>query len=453
MKNYPRVLIAGTNSGCGKTTITCALLASLMKKEMKVSSFKCGPDYIDPMFHSKIIGAKSSNLDPYFFSENTLKYLFIKNAKHSDISIIEGVMGFYDGMSASTSEGSSYEVAKKIKAPVVLVLNCKGMAISAMALLKGYVSYKEDSGIKGVIFNNVSSMVYNALKEEVQSEFKGEIKVIGYVPKLNEELILKSRHLGLVTAGEVEDLKEKMDELALELEKTVDIKALISLANTAESLDCKPIKTNKKEAVNIAVPLDNAFCFYYNDNLELLKEMGANLLYFSPIKDKKLPSDIHGIYMGGGYPELYLKELSQNSEMIQSVKLLLKNNTPCIAECGAFMYLSKSIDSTEMVGFLQGEFYNTKKLSRFGYAEFSANKDCLLLKKGESIKGHEFHYYDSELCGDSFCAVKPNLKTWSCIFANDNLHAGFAHLHFYANLDVAENFYNKCIERKNLSNG
>ncbi|QSX05349.1 cobyrinate a,c-diamide synthase [Sedimentibacter sp. zth1] len=444
--NIPRIMIAGTSSNCGKTTVTVALLQALVNRKLKVSSFKCGPDYIDPMFHGEIIGAKSSNLDSFFCDENSIKYLLAKNSNDSEIAVIEGVMGFYDGAGLNTTKSSTYEVSNITNTPVILIINCKGMATSIAATLKGFVEYKKNNNIKGVILNNITKTTFSAIKQLIEEEFEGNITVLGYIPKLSKDLIFGSRHLGLVTSEEIEDIKIKLNKLAEVVEDTIDIDNLIKLASYAkENVFKSPVIKKFNHSINIAVAKDKAFCFYYRDNLELLQEMGANLLYFSPLNDVELPKNIDGLYIGGGYPELYVKELSQNLTMLKSIRDALSDNIPCIAECGGFMYLANSIDTYKMVSYLEGQSENTGKLMRFGYVTLTANKNNMLCKKGEKIKAHEFHYYDLTECGDSFTAKKTNKKTWKCVVSNDFLYAGYPHLNFYSNLHFAENFYKKCL--------
>lgn len=445
-KSIPRIMISGTSSGCGKTTVTCALLQLLKCDNLKVSSFKCGPDYIDPMFHSKIIGINSSNLDMYFCNDNTIKYLFAKNS--TDISVIEGVMGFYDGRALNTTEASSYELAKLLKTPVILTVNCRGMANSTLAVIKGFTELYPDNTIAGVILNNITKPTFEAIKIVIEKTFFGRIKVFGYLPKLPDDIIFESRHLGLITADEIANLQEKLMKLKQIAAETIDIAAIIETANNTDSIEYYDIKLPQYEKIKIAVAYDTAFCFYYRDNFEMLMNMGAELIYFSPLNDKNLPDNINGIYIGGGYPELYAEKLSANKSMLVSIKTQLKNNIPCIAECGGFMYLNKSIDGREMVGFFNGECNNTGKLTRFGYVELTANVDNLLCVEGKSIRGHEFHYYDCTDNGDSYIAEKSNGKTWTCIHSDEYIFAGFPHIHFYSNPNFAENFYKKCIERK-----
>lgn len=443
----PRIVIAGTNSGCGKTTVTCALLQALVNRGMQVAAFKCGPDYIDPMFHSRIIGAKSANLDLFFFGDNTLKYLLIKNSANCDISIIEGVMGYYDGMGLTTTKGSTYEIAKATKAPVVLVVNAKGASLSILATIKGFLSLYPDNRICGVILNQCSAMSYPALAQAIREQFGGQIQPLGYLPKI-QDCVLESRHLGLITAAEVENLKEKLNTMAEQAEKTIDIHGLLTLARKTTALQCERVEFPKLESVRIAVAKDNAFCFYYEDSLQALRELGAELVEFSPLHDKALPENIHGLYLGGGYPELYARQLSQNKTMRESIRKALEEKLPCIAECGGFMYLTEAIAGYPMVNYLPGTCFDNGKLTRFGYITLKAKEDNMLCKAGEKIPAHEFHHWDCTQPGSSFTAEKANGRKWDCAVTSDTLYAGFPHFHFYANPDFALNFYQTCIKEK-----
>lgn len=460
MKNskFPRIMIAGASSNSGKTTLTCALLKALKDKDLKITSFKCGPDYIDPMFHSEVIGVKARNLDLFFTGEDTTKSLFCKNAQGSDMSIIEGVMGYYDGMSAKSTASSSYDLARVTKTPVVLVVNCKGMYLSMVPLIKGFIDYKENSHIKGVILNNMSPMIYDEMKDAIEEELN--IKVLGYLPTM-KEISFESRHLGLITAKEVDELNRKLELMAEKVSQTVDLDAVIKLAEEAEDIEAETIINSKTyDNINIAVAMDKAFCFYYADNLELLSEMGANIVPFSPINDEKLPENIHGIILGGGYPEVYAKDLCNNISMKESIyKAISKNNIPTIAECGGFMYLTESIEDIDgkefkMAAVIKGKSFKTNKLGRFGYINLTAQEDTMLCDKGMSIAGHEFHYWDSTCNGEAFIAQKPMRKrNWTCINNEKNLFAGYPHIHYYSNISFAKNFLSKCNEyKKGLKN-
>ncbi len=447
MKIY-RILLAGTKSGAGKTTVTCGILQALINRGQRVTSYKCGPDYIDPMFHGKVIGIKSGNLDSFFTDEKALIQLLCTNSQEADISVMEGVMGYYDGL-GFTDTASTYSLAAMTKTPVILVVDAKGMSSSLGAIIKGFLTFKEESYIRGVIFNRLPERLYP--EAEKLAESLG-VKPLGYVPDL-PECSIESRHLGLVTAEEIEDLKSKIDRLAERLKDTIDFEGIVSLAEQAPPLIAETPDTDKKiEGVTIGVAEDEAFCFLYRDNLELLKEMGAKLVSFSPLRDKTLPEGINGLLLCGGYPELYTQELSQNVSMRNSIKAAIDKGMPAIAECGGFMYLHERLEDINgkeypMAGVISGRCYKTPRLQRFGYISLKAAKDSLIAGKQEVIKAHEFHYWDSENSGECFHAEKPGgLREWDCIHASESLYAGFPHLYFYAKPAIADRFLNKCTE-------
>ena len=444
-----RVLFAGTNSGCGKTTITCAVLQALVNRGLRVGSFKCGPDYIDPMFHSRIIGAKAANLDSYFFDDNTLRFLLAQNGADRDISIVEGVMGFYDGMGLTETLGSTYSVARITQTPVVLVVGAKGASLSVLATIQGFLDFCPDNQLQGVVLNQCTASTYEALAEEIRRRFAGRVCPLGYLPRL-PDCTLESRHLGLVTAAEVEDLQEKLRTLAVQAEKTLDLDGLLELSKAAPNISYAPVVLPRFAPVRIAVAKDRAFCFYYEDSLEVLTRMGAELVPFSPLVDSQLPENIQGLYLGGGYPELYAGQLSGNASMRLSIKNALTNGLPCIAECGGFMYLTEAIAGLPMVGYLPGKSFDNGKLTRFGYVRLRAEKDQMLCKAGEEIRGHEFHHWDCTEPGGDFTARKElSGRKWDCVVSTPTLYAGYPHFHFYANPSFAVNFYRACLEEKN----
>ena len=441
-KTAPRVMIAGTGSGCGKTTAVCALLQILKNRGLNPASFKCGPDYIDPMFHTNIIGVDAMNLDLFFSPEEDVRSLFARHA--ADYNVIEGVMGYFDGMEMHSDRASAYNVAKVLDVPVILIVNVRGMALSAAAVVSGYQKFRSPDKIKGVIFNRASAMSYPGLKKNVENECG--IPVLGYLPE-NKEFSLESRYLGLITASEVEDLSSKMQKLAEEAEKTLDVDAIISLMSTAPSIDYDYVPAQKRGEATIAVAKDKAFCFYYRANLEMLEAMGAKLVYFSPTEDAILP-ECDGLLLGGGYPELYADKLSANISMKESIKSAIDSGLPVIAECGGFMYLCDKINGKDMVGIFHSGCESKGKLQRFGYASFSSEKESLLFTPGEPIKGHEFHYFDADDPGSCLTAVKPSGKSWNCAFANESMYAGYPHLYLPSNPKAAEKFIDKCIERR-----
>lgn len=452
--HQPRILITAGASGSGKTLITCGILQALRERGLKVSSFKSGPDYIDPMFHSKVIKAKSANLDLFFTNPEVTRYLFTRTAQDTDISVMEGVMGFYDGLGGTSVTASTYELAAATDTPAVMVVNCRGMSISVLAQIKGFVEYKPDSHLKGVILNQMSPMLYPRIKAAIEEEIG--VKVYGYVPKITDCLI-ESRHLGLVLPDEVKDLEEKLRNLALVLEETLDIDGLIELAGTAPSISGNPPEF-EKVAGNpvIAVASDEAFCFIYQDNIRILEEMGAKLVYFSPLTDAKIPEGADGLLLYGGYPELFAKKLHQNKIMRQDIKEKLESGLPCMAECGGFLYLHEQMEDMEgntyeMAGVISGRAYRTEKLGRFGYIDLIPRKDQLLGMDIGTIKAHEFHYFDSTNTGSSFQARKPaGKREWECICGSGQLIAGFPHLYYYSNPAVPYRFLKQCVSYREL---
>jgi len=446
--SVPRLILAGTHSGCGKTTVACALLQAFVSRGMKVAAFKCGPDYIDPMFHSRVIGAKSSNLDRFFFDENTMRYLLAKNSAGCELSVIEGVMGYYDGLSFSSPIASTYDVARVTESPAVLVVDARGAALSVLAAIHGFLTFYPDSRIRGVILNGCAASTYSRLKEEITARFGGRVRAMGYLPVM-PECALESRHLGLVTAAEVENLRDKLRVLAEQAGRTIDLDGLAGLARRAPPVKCEPVALPRYgEAVRIAVARDKAFCFYYEDSLEALAEMGAELVPFSPLEDSALPPGIHGLYLGGGYPELYAEQLSRNETMRASIRSALERKLPCIAECGGFMYLTQAIGGYPMVGFLPGRSFDTGGLVRFGYVRLKAKEDTMLCRAGGEIAAHEFHHWDSEYTGGAFTAQSGDGSKRDCVFASEHLYAGYPHFHLYSNPAFAAGFYEACLKAK-----
>lgn len=443
--NLNRVIIAGTSSGCGKTTITCAIIKALINRNIVVQPYKCGPDYIDTMFHTHIAKRISRNLDTFMLDKQTIEYLISKNSTGADISIIEGVMGYYDGVGADGNY-STYTLSSLTKTPVILIIDAKSIATSVAAIVKGFSEFKTNSNIKGVILNGIKGSYYNIQKEAIENNTN--LKVLGYIPTLEDSKI-ESRHLGLITANEIDDLDIKLNSLAKQVEQTVDLNLLLQIAKEAEPLDAYNFEILKKIKrignFKIAIARDRAFCFYYQDNIDLLEQLGAEIVEFSPLNDKKLPDNIDGLYLGGGYPEIYADILEKNYSMRISIYNNIKNGLPTIAECGGFMYLCNKITnlngkSYNMVGILDGEVNMTNKLVRFGYVELKALENNLLGKQNSSIKAHEFHYSDSTINGSSYEISKLSGMKWLGINATKNLYAGYPHVHFWSNIDYAINF-------------
>ena len=377
-----------------------------------------------------------------------MRLLLAKNSQGKEISVIEGVMGFYDGLGFDSAMASSFETAQITQTPVILVLNAKGSALSLLAQIHGFMTFLPDNHIRGIILNRCSPISYTLMAKAIQERFQGKIIPLGYLPEM-PECSLESRHLGLVTAQEVSNLSGIIEKLARQAEKSIDLDSILQLAQSAGTVQCDDIPLPRyTKKIRIAAAMDKAFCFYYHDDFDMLREMGAEIILFSPLNDRKLPEDIHGLYIGGGYPELYAEALSQNVPIKNEIRKLLENGIPCIAECGGFMYLTQAIADQPMVGFLNGKCYNTGKLTRFGYVTLRAEKDSMLCQQGDSIKAHEFHYWDCDEPGTGFTAEKVSGKKWQCIHADETLYAGFPHFHFYAAPDLAVRFYKACLKFK-----
>ena len=459
--NIKRIMIAAPKSGSGKTTITCALLQALKNMGKQVVSYKCGPDYIDPMFHEKAIGIPSKNLDTFFTGEEQTKRLFCNGISKYDTVVIEGVMGVFDGLGGVREEGSSYHLAKVTKTPIVLAVDAKGMGRSVIALIAGFLSYDTEHLIRGVILNRISKGYYETIKPLIEETLN--ISVFGFVSE-QKNLHMGSRHLGLVMPNELQTIREELQILSESFCKTVSVPSLLTIAECAEELHIpkeddyafqKETDTSKRPI--IAVAKDEAFCFYYADNLRLLKEYGAEITYFSPLHDKKLPYPCHAILLGGGYPELYAKQLSENKSMRTAIKQAAAQNMPIVAECGGFLYLHDSLVDREqnryaMVGVVPASCFDTGHLVRFGYIELEEKQSCFL-PKGERIKGHEFHYYDSTDNGSDVLAIKPVTgKTYSCMIETKNCWMGFPHLYYPSNPAFAKSFVDKAKKRLFITN-
>ena len=448
-----RVMIAAPKSGSGKTTITCAILQTLKDMGKQVVSYKCGPDYIDPMFHQRVIGIPSKNLDTFFTGENDTRKLLLKNRTGEEIAVIEGVMGLYDGLGGVREEGSSYHLAKVTKTPIILVVDAKGMGRSVIPLIAGFLAYDTEHLIRGVILNRMSKSYYEIIKPLIEAEL--QIRVLGYLAE-RQQLQIQSRHLGLHLPGEIKEIQRQLEVAAEELQKSVSIETIIQIAASAETIEIEKItetteKITSTELITkplIAVARDEAFCFYYEDNLLLLKEYGADIAYFSPLHDKELPEGSSGLLLGGGYPELYAKELEENTAMRKEIKAAVESGMPVVAECGGFLYLHTAIRDRDghpyqMAGVLPAACQDTKKLVRFGYIELE-EKESNFLEVGTRIKGHEFHYFDSEKNGEDCIAIKPVTgRTYPCVIEKENVWMGFPHLYYPSNPSIADHFVKK----------
>ncbi len=453
---FPRVLIAAPGSGSGKTLITCALLQMLKRRGFDPAAFKCGPDYIDPMFHKTVLKVPSRNLDLFLAGEEGIKKTLQKGNAGRDIGILEGVMGFYDGFGAVSMTGSSYDICRLTSTPAVLVINCKGMSRSILPVVKGFCEYAKENVIKGIILNNCSKMIVKEISDEILSETG--VPVIGFLPAL-KDLPLESRHLGLVMPDEIPDLLKVIDQVSENLEEGFDFDTFLKIANEAGDLIVKnknsdyksedELRTNIFDGLRIGIAKDEAFCFYYEDNLELIRDMDVELIPFSPIHDRELPK-VSGLIIGGGYPELYAKELSENISMRESIRDAAKKGLPIMAECGGFLYLQEELTSPEgekysMAGVFDGASHMTGKLGHFGYVNVSPRNDNPYLLSEETVRGHEFHYYDTTDNGNLFLMRKPaGNREWEGYQMKNNAIGGFAHLYYPSCATYIERFLKKC---------
>ena len=552
----PRIMIAAPSSSSGKTTLTCALLALLKNRGNSPVAFKCGPDFIDPMFHERVLGVPSTNLDSYFVGEDEVREIFSDeilrqaqndNGRHADCAVIEGVMGLFDGLAGKSIQASSYDIARITKTPILLVLDASGASRSIVPLVQGFLDYDKKNShdgknlIRGIFLNKCSKAQFSILKPLIEEECavvgengESRVKVVGFLPN-DSESVWKSRHLGLFLPQEIADLNKQIQKTARILTETLDfaeLEAIMEIENgklktkntdilsrtrillTQNSCgstgSCPPpcgqqskIKDytafcegkafphanstlhtanfsllTSHSSLTIAVARDEAFCFYYQENLRALEEAGARLVFFSPLHDACVPSDARGILLGGGYPELHAAELEANDSMRKSIKAAVKNGVAVMAECGGFMYLQERLVgggftkaggilpirgkssevSYEMCGAIEGECRYTGRLVRFGYAEF-APKDAKnaggqgvchaernkTFETQFSVRGHEFHYFDSTNNGSAFSAKKPlSSRSWDCMIHTEKMLAGFPHLYYRSCPEIVRWFVGVC---------
>lgn len=460
---FPRIMLAAPKSGSGKTLLTCGLLEVLRRRGLNPIACKCGPDYIDPMFHRYVLGIPGRNLDSFFLPTEGVREVLVDAVREEQagIAVLEGVMGYYDGLGGTETSASSWEIAEITDTPAILVLDCKGASLSAAAMASGFLHFRKKSHIAGVILNRVSSMYYERLAVAVE-EASG-LPVLGYLPE-SEEYRMESRHLGLFLPGEIDRLRERIGRLADQMEKSIAVERVLEVAGMlplrienkekekaenesmgAESIAKFPACQEQKvtSRVRIGVARDEAFCFYYQENFRLLEQMGAELVYFSPLRDKKIPDRVDGLLFGGGYPENYARELAKNAAMRESIRRSIVAGMPFLAECGGFLYLHRTLEGSdgkhwEMAGVYPFDAYRTNRLRRFGYVR-------LLTSSGQEIHGHEFHYWESEDPGTDWEAVKPTgNRSWRCIHEKGGQIGGFPHLYYASCPDFLRKWLDVC---------
>ena len=425
-------LLAAPRSGSGKTTMTCALLMALKRRGCAPCAFKSGPDYIDPMFHRAVLGVESRSLDLFFSAPETVRTLYAKGAAGHGAAVCEGAMGFYDGLGGVSDRASAWHLADTLGLPVLLVVEPKGQSLTLAAELKGLKNFRTPSHIAGILLNNCTARMHALLAPMLEKETG--LPVLGFLPKL-PEAVIGSRHLGLYTAAEVENLQQKLALLADAAEEHIDWPRLLALCEKEPS--ALPVQPETPPArVRIAVAQDEAFCFTYAETLETFRDAGAEVVFFSPLRDTAMPENIGGLYLPGGYPELHARELSENTSLLREIKQKIESGLPTAAECGGFLYLGQSLTDAEgqswpMAGVLPGEAKDAGRLVRFGYAALSADSDSMLFRAGESFPIHEFHHWDSTANGTALAAKKPvGGAEWRCGFVNEHFYAGFPHLYW-----------------------
>ena len=515
------VMIAAMGSGSGKTIVTAGLLMALQKRNIAVRSFKCGPDYIDPMFHTRVLGLPCRNLDLFLLGERGVLREAVsvqmdlsfgssaanqkfsvqekempKNSsgiggKEQPLTVIEGAMGFFDGI-GGTTKASAYDIAQLLGTPVILVVKPRGQSATLAAQICGLMNFRPENHITGVILNECGAALFDHLRLIIERECW--IPVFGYLPKM-EEAKVESRHLGLLMADEIPKFRDRFEAIAARMEETVEIDRILACAaplenetvglkkpgignyasgmeeqeqipsaavpveqgSKAEVLNAKETTfADDKREINdnicrIAIARDEAFSFYYASSLDAIRHAGAELVPFSPLRDRCLPANISGLYLGGGYPENYAAELSVNREMLRDVREAIEKGLPTVAECGGFMYLQEKLEGSDghvypMVGALTGESARTPRLVRFGYVTLTAAADSMLFREGEPVPAHEFHHWDSTECGDGLTARKYDGRNWRCGVVNDRLYAGYPHLELGGDAPLAERFVLTCRE-------
>ncbi len=438
-------LIAGTNSGVGKTTITLSFISYFKTIGLNVQPFKVGPDFIDPGYHKLFSGNESINLDGWMLSKDYNISNFNRHSYDKDIAIVEGVMGLFDGFSGVNDRGSSAEIAKWLQLPVILIVNAKSMARSVAAIVYGFEKFDSKLNIVGIIFNNVSSENHFSYLEESVKKYCSA-KVLGFFKK-GDFPEISSRHLGLVTADENENFKKYKEKLAEIVKNRINVEELLKITKyTSQKIETRK-SLNKN--IKIAVAKDKAFSFYYYDNIRLLKEYGAEILYFSPLNDEKLPKNIDAIYLGGGYPEVFAEKLSKNRNIIKEIKEFSNSGGIIYAECGGFIYLTKGVCDFNgkffpLVGVFDDSAVMEKSLRALGYAEVILNEDSFFGKKGTKIRGHEFHYSYLKNSGKNLNKVYtvkmrkiPDGKLEGYLYKNTL--GSYIHLHFGSNEKIVEN--------------
>ncbi len=448
------LVIAGVTSGCGKTTVSLGVMAALARRGLRVAPFKVGPDFIDPGHHAMVTGRTSRNLDGWMLSREYNVNGFERNGREADIAVVEGVMGLFDGYDGKSEAGSTAQMAKWLGLPVLLVVDARSMARSAAALVQGFENFDPRLSFAGVVFNKTGSDTHLKYLEEAL-ENAVTMPCLGGLRR-DADISIPERHLGLVTRQDNPLSADQMERLADLIEQNMDLDGLIaSLPDLIPGENAPPASSTKPNPVaRIGVAADNAFCFYYQDNLDLLEATGAELVFFSPIKSPDLPENLHGLYLGGGYPELFASRLVENETLRARIKEKSDQGMPIYAECGGFMYLCREIRDLEgvahpMAGCFPFTIRILRSLKALGYREVTFEKEAILGEKGGMVRGHEFHYSEMEGASDEVEAVysvtsRVGQKQSAEGYRVNNTLGGYMHLHFGSNPMVAERFVENC---------
>ncbi len=441
---HKRILITGTRSGCGKTTVVSALLSVFRARGLPLSSFKCGPDYIDPLFHREILGIPGYNLDPFFCNRQVLRGLLAEKAR--ELSVIEGAMGFYDGIGAD-GQASAYDVARATETPVILVIDASGLYTSAGAIIRGFLAFRPENRIRGVIFNGAHPSSAKGLDQVAR---EAGVEPLGFLPR-DARLTIPGRHLGLMTSDELTDLRTTLCALEELANAHIDIDGVLRIASSAPEIRRMEKQARPMADVRIAVARDRAFFFLYEENLNILESLGGQLCFFSPLDDQSLPENIGGLYLPGGYPELYAQALSANSAMRAAISAAIADGLPTIAEGGGFLYLHESLEGFPMAGAIAGAAWKSDRLQRFGYMTLTAEKDNLLCERGGILRAQEFHYCQSGNGGEDFSLRKAsNGQVFRSCHAAESLYAGFPHFYFPSDEEPARRFIKKAVQYQQL---
>ena len=448
----PAFVLAGTRSGVGKTTIATGIMGALARRGLRVQPFKCGPDYIDPSYHLMACGVPSRNIDTWLLPHDTALELYSRAAQSSDVAVVEGVMGLYDGHANLTEQGSTAEVAKLLRAPVVLIASAARVARSIAAEVLGFQKFDPSVNIVGVILNGVGSPRHLEFCKPPIEDATG-LPVIGHLPR-RDDLRVPERHLGLIPTVEGVVVEEWFDKLTEQVEQTIDLDRLLELAQQADTPTVTPraYPTEPQSCrTRIAVAQDKAFNFYYQDSLDLLEAWGAELVPFSPLDDSALPDDIGGIYIGGGFPELFVRELAENTAMMQAIRDAHSQGHKIYAECGGLMYLGETLTDFDgqahpMVGLIPAKSSMSKGRLTLGYREVEALADGVLLAKGQRVRGHEFHWSVAD------SPASPEQATYAVRsqdgriegFRRGSLWASYIHVHLGSRPEMAKRFVAEC---------